>query len=113
MPYSRKSKRACEIAGSAKASVIRSIVVRFLILDRTERGGNMFESLGRSLRANLAREGYTHSIFDRMIPLTQQRTGDATDMPVAIEQRSADHERVFESYRRWGYLAADLDPLGF
>lgn len=28
-------------------------------------------------------------------------------------QRSADHERVFEGYRRWGYLAANLDPLGF
>src|ERR1700738_4176315 len=34
-------------------------------------------------------------------------------MPVAIEQKSAEHERVFEGYRRWGYLAADLDPLGF
>src|SRR5579872_4570377 len=34
-------------------------------------------------------------------------------MPQAIEQKSADVERVFESYRRWGYLAADLDPLGF
>ena len=22
-------------------------------------------------------------------------------------------ENVFEGYRRWGYLAADLDPLGF
>ena len=28
-------------------------------------------------------------------------------------QRSAEHERVFEGYRRWGYLAANLDPLGF
>ena len=27
--------------------------------------------------------------------------------------RSADDERVFEGYRRWGYLAANLDPLGF
>ncbi len=34
-------------------------------------------------------------------------------MPEAIEQKSAEHERVYESYRRWGYLAADLDPLGF
>ena len=24
-----------------------------------------------------------------------------------------ERERVFEAYRRWGYLAADLDPLGF
>src|SRR6202521_826550 len=48
-----------------------------------------------------------------MIPLTQQRTGDTTEMPVAIEQKSAEHERVFEGYRRWGYLAANLEPLGF
>jgi 2-oxoglutarate dehydrogenase E1 component len=29
------------------------------------------------------------------------------------EPRSAEDERVFEGYRRWGYLAANLDPLGF
>ena len=34
-------------------------------------------------------------------------------MPEAIEQKSAERDRVYESYRRWGYLAADLDPLGF
>jgi 2-oxoglutarate dehydrogenase E1 component len=34
-------------------------------------------------------------------------------MPEAIMQKSADDERVFEGYRRWGYLAANLDPLGF
>jgi 2-oxoglutarate dehydrogenase E1 component len=26
---------------------------------------------------------------------------------------AADRERVFEAFRRWGYLEADLDPLGF
>ena len=26
---------------------------------------------------------------------------------------SADRERIFEAFRRWGYLEADLDPLGF
>jgi len=25
----------------------------------------------------------------------------------------SDHERVFDLFRRWGYLQADLDPLGF
>src|SRR5579859_3497090 len=25
----------------------------------------------------------------------------------------AERERVFEAFRRWGYLQADLDPLGF
>src|SRR5579871_3235267 len=31
----------------------------------------------------------------------------------APEQKSAAHVAVFEAYRRWGYLAANLDPLGF
>ncbi|HEY1422270.1 MAG TPA: hypothetical protein VGF20_02370, partial [Candidatus Acidoferrum sp.] len=26
---------------------------------------------------------------------------------------SAERERVFEAFRRWGYLEASLDPLGF
>src|SRR6266404_3815790 len=26
---------------------------------------------------------------------------------------SADRERIFEAFRRWGYLEANLDPLGF
>ena len=34
-------------------------------------------------------------------------------MPETTVQKSADDERVLESYRRWGYLAANLDPLGF
>src|SRR5882757_1624736 len=34
-------------------------------------------------------------------------------MPEATVQKSAEHDRVYENYRRWGYLAADLDPLGF
>ena len=34
-------------------------------------------------------------------------------MGEAIEERSAEDERVFEGYRRWGYLGANLDPLGF
>jgi len=34
-------------------------------------------------------------------------------MPEATVQQSVDRERIFEGYRRWGYLAANLDPLGF
>jgi 2-oxoglutarate dehydrogenase E1 component len=34
-------------------------------------------------------------------------------MREATYRRSADEELVFEGYRRWGYLAANLDPLGF
>ena len=33
---------------------------------------------------------------------------------LAVETpRSEDRERVFDAFRRWGYLEADLDPLGF
>ena len=37
----------------------------------------------------------------------------ATQTPQAIAQRTPEDERVYETYRRWGYLAANLDPLGF
>ncbi len=30
-----------------------------------------------------------------------------------LEPANGDRERVFEVFRRWGYLEADLDPLGF
>src|SRR5712664_441431 len=52
-------------------------------------------------------------MFGRMFSLSQKRPGDVTVIPQAIEEKSAEGERVFEGYRRWGYLAADLDPLGF
>src|SRR6266853_3354604 len=38
---------------------------------------------------------------------------EATEMQQAIEQKNSEYDRVYEVYRRWGYLAADLDPLGF
>jgi 2-oxoglutarate dehydrogenase E1 component len=34
-------------------------------------------------------------------------------MPEITSQVSVETEQVFEGYRRWGYLAANLDPLGF
>jgi 2-oxoglutarate dehydrogenase complex dehydrogenase (E1) component-like enzyme len=40
-------------------------------------------------------------------------TMTATQTPQAVDQRTAEDGRVFETYRRWGYLAANLDPLGF
>jgi len=39
--------------------------------------------------------------------------GEAKKMLEATAQKSVETERVFEGYRRWGYLAANLDPLGF
>jgi len=38
---------------------------------------------------------------------------EAAIVQEGASQRNAEDERVFESYRRWGYLAANLDPLGF
>src|ERR1700676_3783891 len=52
-------------------------------------------------------------MFDRMVSLTQKHAEDVTVMPPVVEQKSAESEHIFEGYRRWGYLAADLDPLGF
>src|SRR5881392_3899449 len=38
------------------------------------------------------------------------RTTSSTGvLPVSTSER----ERVFDAFRRWGYLEADLDPLGF
>ena len=37
----------------------------------------------------------------------------AAKMREATGQVSVEADTVFESYRRWGYLAANLDPLGF
>jgi 2-oxoglutarate dehydrogenase E1 component len=31
----------------------------------------------------------------------------------ALAAPDSDREQVFEAFRRWGYLEADLDPLGF
>src|SRR5580704_8806236 len=41
------------------------------------------------------------------------RTEDAAKMPEAIALKNVETESVLEGYRRWGYLAANLDPLGF
>src|SRR3981189_3099113 len=36
--------------------------------------------------------------------------------PAKSQKKTAnggERERIFEAFRRWGYLQADLDPLGF
>jgi 2-oxoglutarate dehydrogenase E1 component len=38
---------------------------------------------------------------------------NTTKMPEVTVQKQIETERVLEGYRRWGYLAANLDPLGF
>jgi 2-oxoglutarate dehydrogenase E1 component len=38
---------------------------------------------------------------------------EATSIEVTEAAIDQERERVFEAFRRWGYLEADLDPLGF
>jgi 2-oxoglutarate dehydrogenase E1 component len=39
--------------------------------------------------------------------------GKVTEIHETAKPMAEDQERIFEAYRRWGYLAANLDPLGF
>ncbi len=45
-----------------------------------------------------------------MSPRSKTTTATSTEL---LEVPAVDRERVFEAFRRWGYLEADLDPLGF
>ena len=35
-----------------------------------------------------------------------------TPFPADLERRDPERERVFDVFRRWGYLQASLDPIG-
>ena len=41
------------------------------------------------------------------------RTKTAIEAAGVLDDPNADRERVFDPFRHWGYLEADLDPLGF
>src|SRR5437660_12068181 len=41
------------------------------------------------------------------------RSTEARPIPETMKAADAERERIFDAFRRWGYLAADLDPLGF
>src|SRR6202140_5459237 len=43
---------------------------------------------------------------------TRSKTAAETSTAV-LEAPNGERERVFDAFRRWGYLEADLDPLGF
>ena len=43
---------------------------------------------------------------------SQPKTGDSSGT-VLIDTPHSDREQSFDAFRRWGYLEADLDPLGF
>jgi 2-oxoglutarate dehydrogenase E1 component len=40
-------------------------------------------------------------------------TTRTTSSPGVLAVSASERERVFDAFRRWGYLEADLDPLGF
>ncbi|HZQ71104.1 MAG TPA: 2-oxoglutarate dehydrogenase E1 component [Terriglobales bacterium] len=46
------------------------------------------------------------------MPTKSKSAGVASGAGV-LEAPNPDRERVFDAFRRWGYLEADLDPLGF
>jgi len=43
----------------------------------------------------------------------QSKSGSSTSAAGVLDSPNGERERVFEAFRRWGYLEADLDPLGF
>src|SRR5260221_733163 len=45
------------------------------------------------------------------MPSRQSKPGDSST--AVIENGNIGRERVFDAFRQWGYLEADLDPLGF
>src|ERR1700722_1132228 len=55
--------------------------------------------------------------FDRMVGdanvVAILGMGVVTKMHQVTNEIGLDTDLVFEGYRRWGYLAANLDPLGF
>src|SRR4051794_16683117 len=48
----------------------------------------------------------------RIMPTRQSKSGDSAGTAV-MEAPNGQRERVLDLYRQWGYLEADLDPLGF
>ena len=45
--------------------------------------------------------------------MARLKTGTQTSSTAVLDAPNGERERVFDAYRRWGYLEADLDPLGF
>src|SRR6266480_3083270 len=44
--------------------------------------------------------------------VTRRTTSEATSTAL-LDTANGERERVFDAFRQWGYLEADLDPLGF
>jgi 2-oxoglutarate dehydrogenase E1 component len=45
--------------------------------------------------------------------MARLKTGTKNSSTAVLDAPNGERERVFDAYRRWGYLEADLDPLGF
>jgi 2-oxoglutarate dehydrogenase E1 component len=45
--------------------------------------------------------------------MARLKTGTQNTSAAVLDAPNGERERVFDAYRRWGYLEADLDPLGF
>jgi 2-oxoglutarate dehydrogenase E1 component len=43
----------------------------------------------------------------------RQKTRTEASVTAVLDAPNGERERVFDAFRRWGYLEADLDPLGF
>ncbi len=44
---------------------------------------------------------------------TRTKTASEAAVTGVLEIPNGDRERIFDPFRHWGYLEADLDPLGF
>src|SRR5712691_10203016 len=43
---------------------------------------------------------------------SRQSTSETSTAALVTDEASSERERVFDLFRQWGYLEADLDPLG-
>jgi len=48
-----------------------------------------------------------------LMPASKSRTSSAVIDAASANGSNPERERIFSAYRQWGYLEADLDPLGF
>ena len=72
---------------------------------QAEPRGQLFGRIRHTFRFIL----YASTGFMAPRPKSDAEAGLAGLIEVPIQER----ERVFDAFRRWGYLGADLDPLGF
>ena len=50
--------------------------------------------------------------IDVLMPSRQPKTGNSAGTAL-MESPNGERDRIFDAFRQWGYLQADLDPLGF